>query len=156
MMKIFSLLNRERVRARMEAGSKKKVLECLSEALSASLTTHNTEQIFDQLIARERLGSTGLGAGVALPHCRLAGIEAPMGALATLTDAIDYDSPDNEPVDLVFALIVPDSADEEHLQLLARLAELFMQKEMCDQIRNAQTADEVLSLIHQWQQHAAA
>lgn len=155
-MKIFSLLNRERVRARMEAGSKKKVLECLSEALSASLTTHTTEQIFDQLIARERLGSTGLGVGVALPHCRLAGIEAPMGALATLTDAIDYDSPDNEPVDLVFALIVPDSADEEHLQLLAQLAELFMQKEMCDQIRNAQTADEVLSLIHQWQQHAAA
>lgn len=140
----------------MEAGSKKKVLECLSEALSASLTTHTTEQIFDQLIARERLGSTGLGVGVALPHCRLAGIEAPMGALATLTDAIDYDSPDNEPVDLVFALIVPDSADEEHLQLLAQLAELFMQKEMCDQIRNAQTADEVLSLIHQWQQHAAA
>ncbi|HEY5733947.1 MAG TPA: PTS IIA-like nitrogen regulatory protein PtsN [Gammaproteobacteria bacterium] len=155
-MKIFSLLNRERVRARMEAGSKKKVLECLSGALSASLTTHTTEQIFDQLIARERLGSTGLGVGVALPHCRLAGIEAPMGALATLTDAIDYDSPDNEPVDLVFALIVPDSADEEHLQLLAQLAELFMQKEMCDQIRNAQTADEVLSLIHQWQQHAAA
>jgi PTS system nitrogen regulatory IIA component len=140
----------------MEAGSKKKVLECLSGALSASLTTHTTEQIFDQLIARERLGSTGLGVGVALPHCRLAGIEAPMGALATLTDAIDYDSPDNEPVDLVFALIVPDSADEEHLQLLAQLAELFMQKEMCDQIRNAQTADEVLSLIHQWQQHAAA
>jgi PTS system nitrogen regulatory IIA component len=140
----------------MEAGSKKKVLECLSGALSASLTTHTTEQIFDQLIARERLGSTGLGVGVALPHCRLAGIEAPMGALATLTDAIDYDSPDNEPVDLVFALIVPDSADEEHLQLLAQLAELFMQKEMCDQIRNAQTADKVLSLIHQWQQHAAA
>lgn len=140
----------------MEAGSKKKVLECLSGALSASLTTHTTEQIFDQLIARERLGSTGLGVGVALPHCRLAGIEAPMGALATLTDAIDYGSPDNEPVDLVFALIVPDSADEEHLQLLAQLAELFMQKEMCDQIRNAQTADEVLSLIHQWQQHAAA
>ena len=81
-MKIFGLLNKERVRARMEAGSKKKVLECLSGVLSASLTTHTTEQVFDQLIARERLGSTGLGSGVALPHCRLSGIDEPMGALA--------------------------------------------------------------------------
>ena len=155
-MKIFSLLNKERVRARMEAGSKKKVLECLSGVLSASLTTHSTEQIFDQLIARERLGSTGLGLGVALPHCRMSGIEKPMGALATLKEAIDFDSPDGQPVDLIFGLIVPDDADEEHLQLLAQLAELFMQQDICDQIRHAETEDEILTLIHHWQQNAAA
>ena len=155
-MKIFGLLNKERVRARMEAGSKKKVLECLSGVLSASLTTHTTEQVFDQLIARERLGSTGLGSGVALPHCRLSGIDEPMGALATLKDPIDFDSPDNKPVDLIFGLIVPDDADEEHLKLLAQLAELFMHQDICNQIRNAETEDQILNLIHHWQQHAAA
>ena len=155
-MNIFSLINQERTRACLEAGSKKRVLESLSEILSSSLPAHSQEQIFDQLVARERLGSTGLGAGVALPHCRLAGADAPIGALATLTDAIDFDSPDNKPVDLVFCLIVPDTADKEHLQLLAQLAELFSQEDICAQIRGADNADEILNLIHHWQQHAAA
>ena len=155
-MNIFSLINQERTRACLEAGSKKRVLESLSEILSLSLTTHSQEQIFDQLVARERLGSTGLGAGVALPHCRLAGIDIPMGALATLAEPIDYDSPDNKPVDLVFCLVVPDNADEEHLQLLAQLAELFSQEDICSQIRNADEPEEILNLIHHWQQHAAA
>jgi PTS system nitrogen regulatory IIA component len=155
-MKIFGLLNQERVRARMDAGSKKRVLECLSEVLSASLTTHSKEQIFDQLIARERLGSTGLGSGVALPHCRLTGIDEPMAALLTLTEGVDFDSPDEQPVDLIFGLIVPENADEEHLQLLAQLAELCLKKDMCNQIRTADKADKILNLIHHWQQHAAA
>ena len=155
-MNIFSLINQERTRACLEAGSKKRVLESLSEILSSSLSSHSQEQIFDQLVARERLGSTGLGAGVALPHCRLSGIDAPMGALVTLAEAIDYDAPDNKPVDLVFCLVVPDDADEVHLQLLAQLAELFTQQKICDQIRKATDADEVLNLIHHWLQHAAA
>jgi len=101
-MKIFSLLNQERTRARMDAGSKKKALENLSEILSESLMSAPAEQIFEHLVARERLGSTGLGAGVALPHSRLADIQEPIGALITLATPIDYDSPDELPVDIIF------------------------------------------------------
>jgi len=140
----------------MEAGSKKKVLECMSEAFSQSLPSHSKEQIFEHLVARERLGSTGLGGGVALPHCRLAGIEFPIGALVTTAEPIDYDAPDNQAVDIIFGLIVPDSADDEHLKLLAQLAELFTAANMNSQIRTATDANELLNLIHHWQQHAAA
>ena len=140
----------------MEAGSKKKALEHLSAILSESSLSVPAEQIFDHLIARERLGSTGLGAGVALPHSRLANIDQPLGALITLSTPVDFDSPDDLPVDIIFCLVVPDTADEEHLQLLAELAELFTADDMCNQIRQANDASEILDLIHHWQQHAAA
>jgi len=155
-MKVFGLLNQERTLARKEAGSKKKALQYLSESLSQSIDSHSQDQIFDHLVARERLGSTGLGAGVALPHSRLSGIDTPVGALITLTEPIDYDSPDNKPVDIIFCLVVPDTDNEEHLQLLAQLAELFMTDNVCAQIRAATNAEEILNLIHHWQQHAAA
>lgn len=155
-MKVFGLLNQERTLARKEAGSKKKALQYLSESLSQSIDSHSQDQIFDHLVARERLGSTGLGAGVALPHSRLSGIDTPVGALITLTEPIDYDSPDNKPVDIIFCLVVPDTDNEEHLQLLAQLAELFMADNVCAQIRAATNAEEILNLIHHWQQHAAA
>lgn len=140
----------------MDAGSKKKALENLSEILSESLMSAPAEQIFEHLVARERLGSTGLGAGVALPHSRLADIQEPIGALITLATPIDYDSPDEQPVDIIFCLLVPEDANEEHLKLLAELAELFTEANMCDQIRDATSASEILNLIHHWQQHAAA
>jgi len=155
-MNIFGLLNQERTRARMEAGSKKKSLQYLSEILSQSLPALSADHIFDHLIARERLGSTGLGAGVALPHSRLADIEQPIGALITLTRPVDFDSPDDQPVDIIFCLVVPDTADEEHLKLLSQLAELFTADNMCDQLRATDDPAEILNLIHHWQQHAAA
>lgn len=155
-MNIFGLLNQERTRARMEAGSRKKVLECMSEAFSHSLPAHSKEQIFEHFVTRERLGSTGLGGGVALPHCRLTGVESPIGALVTIVKPIDYDAPDNQPVDVVFGLIVPDTDDDEHLKLLAQLAELFTADNMISEIRTATDAKELLNLIHHWQQHAAA
>lgn len=155
-MNIFSLLNQERTRAHMEVGSKKKVIECMSEVISRSLTSHSKEQVFEHFVARERLGSTGLGGGIALPHCRLAGIESPIGSLVTIAKPIDYDAPDNEPVDIVFGLIVPDTDDDEHLKLLAQLAELFTADNMSSQIRTATDAKELLNLIYHWQQHAAA
>lgn len=155
-MKIFELLNQETTAACLEAGSKKRALEKISEILARNIPTHNQEQIFEKLIARERLGGTGLGAGVALPHCRLDDIETPVGILVTLQNGIDYDSPDNKPVDILFGLIVPAESTEEHLQLLAQLAEFFSDPSHCDQIRNAKTTPELLSIIHRWQQNAAA
>jgi len=139
-----------------DAGSKKKALEILSSSLSPFLKNHSREKIFQQLIARERLGSTGLGTGVAIPHCRLPGLEAPMAAMLTLAEAIPFDSADNNNVDILFGLVVPEESNEEHLQILASLAELFTDPKLCAQLRNASDNHELLNALHQWQQHAAA
>lgn len=155
-MNIFSLLNLERTVACMNAGSKKRALESLSAYLSPFIPTSNKEKIFDKLIARERLGSTGLGSGVAIPHCRLSGLDAPIGAMATLKNPINFDSPDNQDVDIIFCLIVPEKSHEEHLQILAHLAEIFINPELCQQIRNTKDNTEILGILHRWQQNAAA
>jgi len=155
-MNIFTLLNEERTIAHQSAGSKKKTLEILSDSLSPFLKNHSREKIFQQLIARERLGSTGLGSGVAIPHCRLPGLDAPLGTMLTLAEAIPFDSTDNIDVDILFCLVVPEESNEEHLQILASLAKLFIDPELCTQLRNADDNHELLNTLHRWQQHAAA
>ena len=155
-MNIFSLINQERTIARKDAGSKKKVLEILSDTLAPFIPNHSREKIFEHLIARERLGSTGLGSGVAIPHCRLHGLEAPLGAMLTLRQAVSFDSADNQDVDILFCLVVPEDADEKHLQILSGLAELFIDAELCAQLRDADDDTELLNTLHHWQQNAAA
>lgn len=155
-MNIFSILNQERTGSNVDLGSKKKVLETLSGLLSRDIENHNQEQIFDSLIMRERLGSTGLGSGVALPHCRLTGLQQPFAAMLTLQNPIDFDSSDQEHVDIVLCLVVPEQSDQEHLQILAHLAKLFSDPELCRQIRKAELPQDILNAIHRWQQSAAA
>lgn len=155
-MNILSLLSQERTRAHIKASSKKKALQYLSEVLSQSLPTLSANLILDHLIARERLGSTGLGTGVALPHSRLTHIEEPIGVLITLTQPIDFDSPDNRPVDIIFCLVVPDTKDGEHLELLSQLANLFTTNNIRNQIRTADNPVDILNLIYHWQQHVTA
>jgi PTS system nitrogen regulatory IIA component len=104
-----------------------------------------------QLIAREKLGSTGLGEGIAIPHCRIENCSQPTGILLTLAEPIDFDSPDNQPVDLVFALLVPAEAHQQHLDTLAGLARLFSQPDFCDSLRNAQDRAELFSLASEAQ-----
>ncbi len=155
-MNIFSLLNQERTNSNVDLGSKKKVLETLSKLLSCDIESHNRKQIFDNLIMRERLGSTGLGSGVALPHCRLVGLQQSFAAMLTLQRPINFDSPDQEYVDIVFCLVVPEKSDKEHLQILAYLAELFSDPELCRKIRKAELPQDILNTIHHRQQSAAA
>lgn len=155
-MNIFTLLNQERTRVRMEVGSKKRGLEILSETIARFIPGHSRGKIFEKLIARERLGSTGLGTGVAIPHCRLAGLDAPIGALITLKNAISFDSPDGEDVDILFCLLVPEGSHEEHLKILAKLAELLINPDLCQKLRDAESSAEALNIIHYWQQNAAA
>lgn len=155
-MDIFALLNQERTRAHMEVGSKKRVLEVLSEVMAQYIPTHSKEQIFDKLIVRERLGSTGLGSGVAIPHCRLENLDAPMGALITLKNPIAFDSPDGKDVDILFCLVVPEASHDEHLQILAKLAELLINPDLCQQLRSAEDSAEILNIIRHGQQNAAA
>jgi len=105
-------------------------------------------------LERERLGSTGLGHGIALPHARMAHVQRAVGAFIRLREGVGFDAIDDRPVDLAFALLVPQEATEEHLQLLARLATLFNDERFCDQLRQAQNAGQLLESIQEWEVRA--
>lgn len=128
------------------ASSKKRVLEQAARLLAGTAEEPDAEQIFERLLERERLGSTGLAGGVALPHARMPGIDDSRGAFLQLAQAVEFDALDGNPVDLVFALLVPEDANEEHLQLLAKLAAMFNEKELRDRLREA-GAEEALAIL---------
>ncbi len=142
MVSIESLLSPRRTLCGAPGVSKKRVLENIANVICADQTQFNTQHIFDALLTREKLGSTALGAGIAIPHCRLNACESCYGTLITLADeGVDFDAIDNLPVDLLFVLLVPEAASEEHLQILAELARLFSDPEYCAGLRAAQDVD---------------
>lgn len=141
----------DRIRCQSEAGSKKVLLEQLSQLFADSLPHLSEDLVFDHLLERERLGSTGVGQCVALPHARIEEVTEACGAFVHLQTGIDFDAVDNQPVDLVFAMLVPHAANEEHLQLLAHLAAIFSDAEICQKLRQLETADAVLDVLSQWQ-----
>ena len=143
MIQLDQVLTADRVYSGSFGASKKRVLQTLAERMSTSLETVSDVDLFDQLIARERLGSTGLGQGIAVPHCRLAHIDRPVAALAKLDEAVDFESPDRKPVDLLFALVVPEAATEDHLNLLAAVVERFNDVDRVKSLRNARTTEEL-------------
>jgi nitrogen PTS system EIIA component len=146
-MLISKLVHPARIACRENCTSKKRSLEVLSKLLADATPDLTEGEIFDSLIGRERLGSTGLGKGVALPHGRIQGISQPLGALLTLTDGIEFDAIDNQPVDLLFALLVPAESTDEHLQILAQLAERFSQPVFCEKLRAAEDSDTCAALF---------
>ncbi len=117
--------------------SKKRLIEHVSTFLADQFEDTQADDIFEKLIAREKLGSTGIGEGIAIPHSRLAQCEDTLGALFLLETPIDFDSVDRKPVDLVFVLLVPEEATEQHLQTLSMLAEKFNQPDFRDALRSA-------------------
>lgn len=127
--------------------SKKKVLESISETLSREVPAINASELFEALVARERLGTTGLGHGIALPHCRFKACPEPTGLFARLEEPIDFDAVDREPVDLVFTLIVPEGDHQEHLEILKGLAERFNNEDIRDQLRKAENAEALFEII---------
>lgn len=145
-MKIVELLSPASIQICSGELSKKRVLDILSEKF-AKASHLDAATIFQQLVARERLGSTALGNGVALPHIRMPGLEKPIGVFLLLQPAIDFDSPDDNPVDLVFGLMVPESATEEHLKILAELAEKFHDKTLCEKIRCCDNNEKIQTLL---------
>jgi len=149
-MQISELLNPARIECQQESSSKKRSLEILSKLLADALPDFTDAEIFNSLIGRERLGSTGLGSGVALPHGRLQGLKQPMGAVLILSNGVDFDAIDQRPVDLMFALLVPEESTEEHLQILARLAEMFSNGEFSDKLRNCTSGEQCFELISNW------
>jgi nitrogen PTS system EIIA component len=137
-MRIKDFLTPEHSRAAVPGVSKKRVLEYLSNFLGTGNAGESAaNHIYQKLIERERLGSTGIGCGVAIPHCRVAGCKEMTGALLSLQDQIDFDAIDGEPVDLIFALIVPEEHNQKHLDALAAIANLMQDAEVRDKLRAA-------------------
>ncbi|MGD8909175.1 MAG: PTS IIA-like nitrogen regulatory protein PtsN [Chromatiales bacterium] len=139
----------ERIGCDVEAASKKRVLEQLGLRLAESVPELTQDLVFDALLERERLGSTGLGKGIALPHARMAQVDQAMGAFIKLTKGIDFDAIDGEPVDLAFAMLVPQEATDEHLQLLSTLARIFSDERFCTELRQAESDHHLFLLISQ-------
>lgn len=150
-MHIANLIKPERVACCQEMSSKKRTLEQLSQMLAASTPNITPGEIFDSLNGRERLGSTGLGRGVAIPHGRMDGLEEPVGAFLHLTTGVDFDAPDHAPVDLLFTLLVPAESTEEHLQLLAQLARMFADRAFCQRLRETGSSLDLYELLQHWE-----
>jgi PTS system nitrogen regulatory IIA component len=142
-MNINQLISPDRVICLQEISSKKRLLEKLSELLGLGAEGYDSAVIFNRLFERERLGSTGLGHGVALPHGRLGDKKETIGAFIKLDKSIDFDSLDGEPIDLLFTLLVPEQHTEEHLQILASLAGMLSNSEFCADLRRCHTDEEL-------------
>lgn len=137
-MRIEDFLTPEHSRSAVPGVSKKRVLEYLSNFLSdGNPNESSADVIYQKLIERERLGSTGIGHGVAVPHCRVTGCKEITGALLHLQDQVDFDAIDGEPVDLIFALIVPEEHSQKHLDALAAIANLMQEADVRDKLRAA-------------------
>lgn len=132
---------------KVAVGSKKKALEVASEILSSQYPELDAGQVFDALVARERLGSTALGEGVALPHCRTSLCSEPVAAVLQLQQPVDFEATDRQPVDIVFALVVPEEANDLHLQILSAMATAFNQPAYRARARAAGSDHELFEAI---------
>ena len=152
---ISKLLPLSNVVIDLDVSSKKRVFE------QVGLLFENNQSIarslvFDSLFAREKLGSTGLGQGIAIPHGRIKELKDAVAAVVRMRQPIPFDAPDGQNVSIVFVLLVPDRATDMHLQILSELAQMFSEKAFREQLLAAPTAEELHRLITQWQPHAAS
>ncbi len=150
-MTISALLSTQNIYLDSEVTSKKKLLELIAN-IAADKTRLSESTIYNNLLNRERLGSTGLGQGFAVPHARLEDLDQTLGCFFRLKGAVNFDAPDNQPVDLVFTIIIPEEATEEHLVILSSLASIFSKPEVCDAIRNAGNKEEIAQIIQSAEQ----
>lgn len=145
-MEIADLLSLGDVVDGLRAGSKKQALQALA-AIAATQTGRDERAILDILLARERLGSTGVGAGVAIPHGKLAGLERVSAVFARLREPIAFDAIDERPVDLVFLLLAPDTAGADHLKALALVSRLLRDERACARLRGADSAEALYAVL---------
>jgi PTS system nitrogen regulatory IIA component len=134
---LSQILTPERTVCHAHGPSKKRLFETIAELVCANEALLHYDDILDHLITREKLGSTGLGQGIAIPHCRVGNCTEPLGALLSLETPIPFDAPDDQPVDLLFVLLVPEEARQQHLDILANIARLFNQQQFCERLRAA-------------------
>lgn len=142
-MLLEEIIKPDNVLCNAHARSKKHCLEILSELLVRSTPDIASEYIFNSLVERERLGCTSLDQGVAFPHCRVDGIDVNVAAVIKLSEAVDFDSPDGEPVDLVFGLMVPAEINESHQANICSIADLLGDRELRAGMREANSSTEL-------------
>jgi PTS system nitrogen regulatory IIA component len=147
---LATILSPERVTTSMPVTSKKKLLENMTGLLLRGNASLNENTVLQILTERERLGSTGIGKGVALPHGRVPGLERPVGAFATLEQSIDFDAIDKYPVTMAFALLVPEEATQQHLRVLAHLAGMFNDDALREAITRADSSDQIYQHLVNW------
>jgi PTS system nitrogen regulatory IIA component len=145
-VKIDSILAPERTYCRLQGSSKKRVLEEAAIKIAASLPGIEAEELFGKLISREKIGTTAIGYGVAIPHCRLDGCRGIVGSILTLANAVDFQAFDNLPVNVLFVLLVPTKEVDEHLQVLAMLATRFESAAYREALINATQDSELYQL----------
>lgn len=143
---LANLLTADQVLLDLDASSKKRVFEQAGMLFESHLGIARSV-IFDSLFAREKLGSTGLGQGIAIPHGRIKGLKQAAGAFIRLASPVPFDSPDGRPVNLLFVLLVPEQATEQHLQILSELAQRFAERTFRDALLGAATADDIVALF---------
>lgn len=146
-MMLEELIKPDSVLCNAHARSKKHCLEILSELLVRTVPDVTADDIFESLIERERLGCTSLDQGVAFPHCRVDGLETSVAAVMKLSEAVDFDSTDDEPVDLVFGLAVPAEIDSGHQADVGKIAELLGDRDLRLRMREASTSSELYSAL---------
>ena len=145
-MEIADLITPRSVVAQLRVTNKKQALQELAKR-AAALTGIQERAIYDVLIERERLGSTGIGMGVGIPHGRLPGLDTLCGVFARLDRPVPFDAIDDQPVDLIFLLLAPDGAGADHLKALARVSRLLRDRSVCEKLRGTDNADALYALL---------
>jgi PTS system nitrogen regulatory IIA component len=153
-MEIRDLLQPESVVADLKAANKKQLLQELAKC-AARVTGVNDRKIFETLLERERLGSTGVGSGIAIPHGKLSDFKGLYGVFARLERPVEFDAIDEQPVDLIFLLLAPEGAGADHLKALARVSRLLRDTSMCEKLRGTDTADGLYMVLTQSEAQAA-
>ncbi len=146
---ISQLLPLSNVIVDLDVASKKRVFEQAGLLFENSLHIARNE-VFDSLFAREKLGSTGLGQGVAIPHGRIKGLDDAVAALIRMKEAIPFDAPDGQPVSIACILLVPEKATDKHLQILSELAQMFSDKQFRERLVGSENGQEIHQLISEW------
>lgn len=145
-MKLSDIITKDCTLCAVPAHSKKKILEVLCEK-AAELSSLSTYTLLESLMVREKMGSTGIGNGIAIPHGRLANSDLITIVIATTESPVEFDAIDSRPVDIFVALFVPEDSCQEHLSTLQNIAKIFSNKQICKQVRKCQTNQELFSLI---------
>lgn len=145
---MLDLITPRAILSNLKAGNKKQALQEMARKAS-ELTGQHERAIFDVLLERERLGTTGVGHGIAIPHGKLSGLDRVHGVFARMERPIDFDAIDEQPVDLIFLLLAPEHAGADHLKALARVSRLLRDQSMCEKLRGSESADAIYALLTQ-------
>jgi len=147
-MGLDDLIRADAIIAALKASSKKQLLQIMAEK-AASITALEERDIFETIFQREKLGSTGVGNGIAIPHGKLVTLDKIVGVFARLQTPVDFEALDDQPVDLVFMLLAPESAGADHLKALSRIARLLRDGEIVAKLRNSYDTQAIYALLTQ-------